>query len=534
MSLAHQIFVSHATEDLDTAQRVCKILEGDGISCWLATRDVEAGTDYAAAILDAIKNSSLVLLTFSKYANTSPYVLREIERAIAYERPVLSLRIDDAVPNPSMEYYLNLWQWLDAQKGVEKQRQSIVTAVQEQLEGAGARANGSEKAPATGTGARAVPTRMRRRTVLGIAIAAVLVVAIAAGIGTWAMMHHSGTQASSSLSPSTTDTGTTSTSVLAFAHNSWTELSPTGTLPTARARRAMAWDPSSSRLIIFGGGGDDLATYFNDTWAYDPVANTWTNLSPSGAIPSARQGASMVYDPSTRSLIMFGGETTGGGSLNDTWAYDPTANTWTNLSPSGKLPYVRDCHSMVYDPQARRVILFGGMEGATNFAMNDTWAYDPVANTWTNLRTPEPLPSRRTLQSMAYDPTTPRMIMFGGWSNSGSLNDTWAYDPSGNTWSKLSPSGTLPYARQAQSMVYDPLSGLMIMFGGVVGYNGLRNDTWTYDPTTNTWSELSPPGTLPTGRSDHAMVYDPSGGRMIMFGGDTSTGVVNDTWIYTP
>ena len=59
-SLAHQVFVSYATEDADTASRVCALLEADGIQCWVAPRDVKAGTDYAAAIMSAIRNSQLV------------------------------------------------------------------------------------------------------------------------------------------------------------------------------------------------------------------------------------------------------------------------------------------------------------------------------------------------------------------------------------------------------------------------------------------------------------------------------------------
>ncbi len=49
-----------------------------------------------------------------RFGQLLPLVLREIERAVAYERPVLSIHLDDAVPNPSLEYYLNLWQWLEA------------------------------------------------------------------------------------------------------------------------------------------------------------------------------------------------------------------------------------------------------------------------------------------------------------------------------------------------------------------------------------------------------------------------------------
>ena len=135
-SVAHQVFLSYATEDADSARLLCRVLEAEeGIRCWIAPRDVPAGTDYAAAILEGIRNAELVLLLFSASTNASPYVLREIERAVAYERPVISVRLDGATPNPSLEYYLNMLQWLDAPRGIESKRREIVAAVRKQLEG---------------------------------------------------------------------------------------------------------------------------------------------------------------------------------------------------------------------------------------------------------------------------------------------------------------------------------------------------------------------------------------------------------------
>jgi hypothetical protein len=133
--MAHQVFLSHATEDADSASRVCEILEADGVGCWLGSRDARTRKDKAAANLQAIRTSDLVLLLFSSSANSSPTVLRDIERAISYERPVLSLHLDDALPNASLEYYLNLWQWLDASGGVEDKREDIRASVREQLAG---------------------------------------------------------------------------------------------------------------------------------------------------------------------------------------------------------------------------------------------------------------------------------------------------------------------------------------------------------------------------------------------------------------
>jgi N-acetylneuraminic acid mutarotase len=58
----------------------------------------------------------------------------------------------------------------------------------------------------------------------------------------------------------------------------------------------------------------------NDTWAYDPTANTWSELKPAGNLPTARHGC-MVYDSGVGHVIMFGGACGNLGALSDTWAY---------------------------------------------------------------------------------------------------------------------------------------------------------------------------------------------------------------------
>jgi N-acetylneuraminic acid mutarotase len=255
---------------------------------------------------------------------------------------------------------------------------------------------------------------------------------------------------------------------------------------------------------------------------------------PCEATAPPRWYQSMVYVPSTHRVIMFGGfADSGNNALNDTWAYDPVANTWTNLSPSGLLPPVRGGQSMVYDSVAHRVIMFGG-HGDSGF-LSDTWAYDPSANKWSELGPTGPVPPVRAYQSMAYDSSSGRVIMFGGEGVSGDLNDTWAYDAKANAWTNLSPTGTLPYPRVATSMVYSPSSDRVIMFGGLFqGGKGTLGDTWSYDPEGNAWAILAPSGTLPSARGSQSMVYDPVNGRAITFGGSSDSGFLNDTYVYTP
>jgi len=329
-------------------------------------------------------------------------------------------------------------------------------------------------------------------------------------------------------STTTTTTGPGQTTV-PLAANTWVDLNPAGR-PLSRERGALAYDPSTGRAILFGGWHGGV---LGDTWAYDPAANTWTDLAPTGGSPSPRGFAAMARDPGSGHLILFGGYD-GSAYLNDTWAYDPVANTWANLDPSGDLPPARGFAGLAWDTTTGRIILFGGSTGGY---LNDTWAYDPAANTWANLNPPGELPAARSAPSLAYDPGSGRVILFGGVGEGNApLADTWAYDPAVNAWANLNPTGSWPAARGAASMTLDPASGRMILFGGGVGGvdGGDFNDLWAYDPAANAWTQLSPAGAAPSLRWGSAAFHDPVSGAIVFFGGMGEFTYYDATWAYRP
>jgi hypothetical protein len=195
-------------------------------------------------------------------------------------------------------------------------------------------------------------------------------------------------------------------------------------------------------------------------------------------------------------------------------------------------PSSRQCHSMVWDSVGQRVIMFGGYNGLYK---NDLWRYYPATNTWEQKFT-SITPTARFDHSMVWDSDGQRVIMFGGYSSSGSpryKNDLWWYSPVTNTWIDMTTSGISPAVRSNHSMVWDSAGQRVIMFGG---YNGLyKNDLWRYYPVTNTWEQKFTSIT-PTARSDHSMVWDSDGQRVIMFGGygSDSSMYKNDLWWYDP
>src|SRR5215467_7602996 len=58
----------------------------------------------------------------------------------------------------------------------------------------------------------------------------------------------------------------------------WMQLS-TSNAPSGRASAAMAYDPVSNKIVLFGGFG--LSGYLNDTWTFD--GTTWTKVQTSTA-----------------------------------------------------------------------------------------------------------------------------------------------------------------------------------------------------------------------------------------------------------
>jgi ABC-type amino acid transport substrate-binding protein len=112
--MAYEVFISHCAEDKLIADAVCNALESRKIRCWIAPRDVPAGANWGGAIIDAINESKVMVLVFSSFANKSPQVFREIERAVNNGDTIIPYRVEDVVPSKDMEFFISACHWLDA------------------------------------------------------------------------------------------------------------------------------------------------------------------------------------------------------------------------------------------------------------------------------------------------------------------------------------------------------------------------------------------------------------------------------------
>jgi uncharacterized protein (TIGR03437 family) len=297
----------------------------------------------------------------------------------------------------------------------------------------------------------------------------------------------------------------------------WTQQSPQ-TSPAPRTDHAMAYDSAHGQVVLFGGRSSN-GNPLNDTWVWN--GSNWTQESPQTS-PSVRFGHAMAYDSAQGQVVLFGGMSFLNGfsiSLNDTWVWD--GSNWTQKSPQTSPP-VRSQHAMAYDSTHGQVVLFGGA-GENERPVNDTWVWD--GSNWTE-KAPQTNPPAREWHAMAYDSAHGQVVMFGG--SYLSSNDTWLWD--GSNWTEKAPQ-TSPPERYQHAMAYDSTHGHVVLFGGADEHGVALNDTWVWDGSN--WIGESPQ-VSPPARVSPVMAYDSGHGQAVLFGGKPAQGLVRltDTWTW--
>ena len=173
-AINHDVFVSYASQDAAVANSIVESLEGQGLKCWIAPRDVKPGAQYADAIVRAINEAKAVVLVMSGNAVASSHVAREVERAASKRKPIIPFRIDASGLNPELEYFLSNSQWIDVPKlGMPAALAKLNEAVGQ---GPGGSSPGILAAPSSGN-------RAKRITAAAVALA--LIVAVAFGFYFW-------------------------------------------------------------------------------------------------------------------------------------------------------------------------------------------------------------------------------------------------------------------------------------------------------------------------------------------------------------
>ena len=158
-----------------------------------------------------------------------------------------------------------------------------------------------------------------------------------------------------------------------------------------------------------------------------------------------------------------------------------------------------------------------------------TRAAFPPSSPWKALA-PTHSPGPRALAAIAYDSRRQRAVMFGGltyWDGTKWFydNSTWEWD--GQDWHKME-TAVAPTGRVLHAMAYDEARGKVILYGGQNSSGNLA-DLWEWDGTT--WHRLCPVCN-PASRFAHKMVFDTERQKILLYGGQDGKVGLAQAWTW--
>jgi hypothetical protein len=304
-----------------------------------------------------------------------------------------------------------------------------------------------------------------------------------------------------------------SVQVIPLKPREWT--STEGTQPGPREGAAMAYIPGLGGALLSGGldaNGDTL----NDAWLYDGTG--WRELPP---MPDFRR-YHVIVPLGADSALVVGGlpPSVSPGLWIRTLVYDGVQ--WSALAG----PVTRDRSAVAFDLERRQLVLFGGTPADPLQRGTTTWVRNvfPQQPFWRELDGPGP--SARVGHVMVYDPDRRAVVLFGGTGLDGvELNDVWVWNGEEDGWSGFETFGDWP-ARSGHTAFHDPGRGAIVVVGGERDGEFL-DDIW--ELRGDSWSVLT--GVRPAPRVGLGAFLN-SLDVGVMVSGRGPSGLVTDWWTY--
>jgi hypothetical protein len=272
--------------------------------------------------------------------------------------------------------------------------------------------------------------------------------------------------------------------------------------------------------VVTNSTGANTTVYSNQTWMYN---NQYWVQSTGQSDIQGMIGSSMSYYPRGMDVVLFGGQNlTSTGKIkyeNTTWLF--TGYTWTPLKGLAHSPSSRSFAAMAYSPTTRSVILFGG--NTTSGDSNSTWSF--AHNVWTKMPTTGKIPAMEGSSMVAM--TNGNLLLYGGFNGSAYSDQTWILNTTTLHWKEISTSSNAGHVAFA-SLNYFSYNNLYILYGGVNSHDLPQNSTWTF--AQNTWVNMNVASPSPQyGQTVESLSENST---LIMFGGSMGNSYTNYTYAF--
>ena len=299
--------------------------------------------------------------------------------------------------------------------------------------------------------------------------------------------------------------------------------------PSVVTGHVLVSDPA--RQVVWSVGGEEQYLY-QDLWKLDPAGEAqWAWYAQSHRLPW-RGHAAALDQAGQRILVVSLGQT-----QREIIELDiEDIHTETVWAPAGAHPAERVEQSAVVDPVRGRLLVFGGNYYGPQYSGNsfaDLWSV-PLGDlsAWTLLTPSGPGPGARGSHFAFYDDVRDRMVLFGGFSQSGGpirrhCHDAWALSLAGEpAWTLLDAAAWDPPF--AGRLTYDPMTRRLFLFradpasaSAIVATRGIQDG--------DSWATLATSGDPPL--ADAPIAFAPWCDRLVVASTNRSGPQADETWV---
>lgn len=247
---------------------------------------------------------------------------------------------------------------------------------------------------------------------------------------------------------------------------------PSASPPRASLAPTLAYDRVRHELVMFGGVGNDA-----QTWVWK--GGQWL-LWHLPTTPSARFGATGVWDPNSNEVVIFGGvnESTGK-ALADLWAWNGSG--WTQLDPGDQLPAPM-LSQLTYDKESHLLTLFLSDDRA---APIQVWAWSQ--SVWHRVNNLGP---SLTSYSVAFDPIAKGTLITGP----DSLGNVQSWIFRDNNWTEVAATSA---GFNGETIVEDTSHGRVLGLAAAPAPVGVPTETQLWLWNESAWRPLDSSAALP-------------------------------------
>ena len=126
-------FISYSTKDSEEANLVYSYLESKGISCWIASHNIEGGESFSEKIWDAIADCTVFLMIVSGNSDASNHVSNELAIASEVKKKIIPFRLNAVNICKKNRYHLINAQWIDAFPDMNEALKHLLLAIRREI-----------------------------------------------------------------------------------------------------------------------------------------------------------------------------------------------------------------------------------------------------------------------------------------------------------------------------------------------------------------------------------------------------------------